>query len=565
VTERPTVRRCAIYTRKSSDEGLDQAYNSLDAQRDACRAYITSQTHEGWVPVDRSYNDGGFSGGSLQRPALQALMEDMAKGLVDIIVVYKIDRLTRSLADFAKLTEVLDRHQVSFVAVTQQFNTSTSMGRLTLNVLLSFAQFEREVAGERIRDKIAASKKRGMWMGGHPPLGYEVRDRKLIVNAEEADTVRHIYNRYLELKSVRLLMSDLEQSGICSKRHVWKDGTTHGGSTIARGALYTILKNPIYRGLISHKGQTHPGEHSAIIPDALFASVQRTLTDQGPGEEARSKRASPSLLKGLAFDTAGHRLQPTHANKKGSRYRYYVSSRMIRNVKAAPDGLRVPAADLERIVIYAIAGKLRNGTWVSAVLAGLTDASGISIAIASAGLLAARVEHQVVQNTGVIATTISRITVSKSTIKVQLDRAALVKILLTGSTSGDPAISEKEMIDIVIDGQFLRCGKQVRLVLGNTADDRLKQNAQLVTEILRARRWYGDLASGQAASIAELARRDRCSASYISLKISLALLAPDLLQSILEGTQHPSLTPERLKKACPLPVSWDEQRAILLG
>ncbi len=301
MVERPTLRRCAIYTRKSSDEGLDQAYNSLDAQRDACCAYVASQKHEGWVLIDKKYDDGGFSGGSLRRPALQMLLEDLAKGLIDIIVVYKIDRLTRSLADFAKLTEVLDKHEVSFVAVTQQFNTSTSMGRLTLNVLLSFAQFEREIAGERIRDKIAASKRRGMWMGGVVPLGYDVRDRKLIINEQEAETVRHVYNQYLVLKSVQVLKKHLDALGLRSKRYTRKDGTELGGNPFFRGALYTILNNPIYRGLISHKKQTFPGDHDAIISEELFRSVRVVLSNQGPGEEAKTKRASPALLKGLVF------------------------------------------------------------------------------------------------------------------------------------------------------------------------------------------------------------------------------------------------------------------------
>ena len=270
MADRPPVRHCAIYTRKSSDDGLEQSFNSLDAQRDACAAYIASQRLEGWVLVEKQYDDGGLSGASLNRPAIQTLLADMAKGEIDIVVVYKVDRLTRSLADFAKLTELFDKNQASFVAVTQQFNTSTSMGRLTLNVLLSFAQFEREVAGERIRDKIAASKRRGMWMGGHPPLGYDVKDRKLVVNEQEAKRVRHICTRYLELQSVRALKKDLDASGIRSKSHIWKDGTAHGGVPISRGALYLILKSPLYRGLISHKGQIHHGEHEPIIDEDLF-------------------------------------------------------------------------------------------------------------------------------------------------------------------------------------------------------------------------------------------------------------------------------------------------------
>jgi site-specific DNA recombinase len=286
MAERPKIRRCAIYTRKSSEEGLDQAYNSLDAQRDACAAYIVRQKHEGWVLVDKYYDDGGFSGGSLERPALKTLFADLTNGTVDIIVVYKIDRLTRSLADFAKLTELFDKHEISFVAVTQQFNTSTSMGRLTLNVLLSFAQFEREVTGERIRDKIAASKRRGMWMGGRTPIGYDVKDKKLIINGQEAETVTHIFKRYLELKSVKLLQADLERSGIRSKPHITKDGKSYGACVIYRGALSHIIANQIYRGVIAFKGELYKGEHERIVPEDLFQSVQDLLEAQGPGESA---------------------------------------------------------------------------------------------------------------------------------------------------------------------------------------------------------------------------------------------------------------------------------------
>ena len=339
MAERPKVRRCAIYTRKSSEEGLDQVYNSLDAQRDACAAYIASQKHEGWVLVDKHYDDGGFSGGSLDRPALQTLFADLTNGTVDIIVVYKIDRLTRSLADFAKLTELFDKHETSFVAVTQQFNTSTSMGRLTLNVLLSFAQFEREVAGERIRDKIAASKRRGMWMGGRTPIGYDVRDKKLIVNESEAETVRYIFKRYLELKSVKLLQADLEQSGIRSKPHIAKDGTAYGACIMYRGALSHLLTNQIYRGVIAFKGDLYEGEHERIVPEELFLSVQALLSAQGPGEAAKKKLASPAILKGILFDENGNRLQPTHSAKHGRKYRYYVSATKIRDAKTNPDGL----------------------------------------------------------------------------------------------------------------------------------------------------------------------------------------------------------------------------------
>jgi len=260
--------RCAIYTRKSSEEGLEQAFNSLHAQREACAAFILSQKHEGWTVSATLYDDGGFSGGTMDRPALQRLLGDIAEGTVDVVVVYKIDRLTRSLFDFAKIVEAFETRGVSFVSITQQFNTSTSMGRLTLNVLLSFAQFERELAGERIRDKIAASKKKGMWMGGLPPLGYDLKDRKLLVNEEEARTVLHIFGRYLELKSVRALKVELEEAGVRSKRRVLADSTHYGGQKLSRGALYLMLQNRIYRGEITHKGDAYPGEHPAIVDAA---------------------------------------------------------------------------------------------------------------------------------------------------------------------------------------------------------------------------------------------------------------------------------------------------------
>src|SRR5256886_997891 len=276
---RPPTRkmRCAIYTRKSSEEGLEQAFNSLDAQREACAAFILSQKHEGWTVLPALYDDGGFSGGTMERPALKRLIADIEAGQIDVVVVYKVDRLTRALSDFAKLVEVFDRRGVSFVSITQQFNTTTSMGRLTLNVLLSFAQFEREVTGERIRDKIAASKKKGMWMGGMPPLGYDVKDRKLVVNKDEARTVVDIYRRYRVLKSVRDLRDELAGAGIRSKRRVRPDGTTYSGQKIARGALYLMLQNRIYRGEITHNGKSYPGEHPAIIDQPLWDEVQAVI------------------------------------------------------------------------------------------------------------------------------------------------------------------------------------------------------------------------------------------------------------------------------------------------
>src|SRR5215469_1164547 len=311
------IFRCAIYTRKSSDEGLEQESNSLDAQREACEAFIVSQRHAGWIALPDMYDDGGLSGGTMERPALQRLLADVKAGKVQIIVVYKVDRLTRSLTDFAKIVDVLDAHNASFVSVTQQFNTTTSMGRLTLNMLLSFAQFEREIAGERIRDKIAASKAKGMWMGGNVPLGYDVKDRRLVINETEASTVRTIFRRYAELGSVALLKAELDRLGIVSKRREGAGGTLSGGKRFSRGALYLVLQNRLYRGEIAHKGQIYPGQHEAIIDPELWQIVQDNLEANRQERSLAVGAEAPSLLSGLIFHGDGNRMTPTHAVKKG--------------------------------------------------------------------------------------------------------------------------------------------------------------------------------------------------------------------------------------------------------
>jgi site-specific DNA recombinase len=350
-TRRTGTVRCAIYTRKSSEEGLEQEFNSLQAQREACEAFVNSQRQEGWVCLRAGYDDGGFSGATIDRPALQQLLADVTAGRVDTVVVYKIDRLTRSLADFAKIVEILDAKGASFVSVTQQFNTTTSMGRLTLNVLLSFAQFEREVIGERIRDKIAASKKKGMWMGGVPPLGYQAQDRNLIIVDSETEIVRVIFRRYAELGSVRLLKDELEARGIQSKLRTSASGRISGGKPFARGALYLMLQNRIYRGEIVHKEQSHHGGHTPIIDQPLWEAVQAQLAGNAAQCNKGGKTRLPSLLAGMLFDRDGNRMTPSHAIKKGTRYRYYASHSLItkdRTEDAA--GLRVPAAEIEQLV-----------------------------------------------------------------------------------------------------------------------------------------------------------------------------------------------------------------------
>ena len=354
-------KRCAIYTRKSSEEGLEQEFNSLAAQREACEAYIRSQQHEGWVLARTRYDDGGFSGGNLERPALQRLLADIRAGRIDIVVVYKVDRLTRSLADFARLVEIFDAEAVSFVSVTQQFNTTSSMGRLTLNVLLSFAQFEREVTGERIRDKIAASKKKGMWMGGNVPLGYDADERTLVINPAEAETVRRIFALYRELGCVRRVKEEADRLGLRTKRSTTANGAERGGTPFSRGHIYRLLSNPIYIGQIAHKGQLYPGQHPALIDDETWTAVRDQLAANAGDHRRRAKAAEPSLLAGLLVDAHGERLTPSHAVKKGRRYRYYVSAALITEAgKDRAQGWRLAAQEIEDCVISILVDALTS-------------------------------------------------------------------------------------------------------------------------------------------------------------------------------------------------------------
>src|SRR6195256_4817480 len=350
----PKLLRCAIYTRKSTEHGLDLEFNSLDAQRDACEAYIKSQASQGWRALPQHYDDPAYSGGNLDRPALQQLLKDIDASRIDVIVVYKIDRLTRSLADFAKLVEAFDAKSISFVAVTQQFNTTTSMGRLTLNVLLSFAQFERELSSERVRDKVAASRRKGKWMGGTVPLGYDARDKKLVINKTEAETVRYIFKRYLELKSFGKLVEDLDKMGVVTKRRNTKVKKFNGGIPFTYGPLAHFLKNRVYVGETGHKDKWFPGEHAAIVDRKTFDQVQQLLESKPTGRKAR-RTASEALLMGKLYDDRGNRMSPSFSSKNGVRYRFYVSSALLRGRKTEAGSVgRVSAAEIESTVLAAL-------------------------------------------------------------------------------------------------------------------------------------------------------------------------------------------------------------------
>jgi DNA invertase Pin-like site-specific DNA recombinase len=370
MTRKPSRKiRCAIYTRKSSEEGLEMEFNSLDAQREACEAFVASQKQEGWIVLPDVYDDGGVSGGTLERPALQRLLADIEAGRIDVVVVYKIDRLSRALMDFAKLVEVFDRHSVTFVSVTQQFNTTTSMGRLTLNILLSFAQFEREVTGERIRDKIAASRKKGMWMGGHPPLGYDVVDRKLVVNREEAALVRHIFERFLHAGSAMLLMNELNAAGHTTKSWTTRSGTMRPGRPFDKGVLYKLLNNRVYLGEAVHKGKSYPGEHQAIIDAPIWDKVHSILSENARRRGNHVRAATPALLKGLIRCASCDRaMTPSHARKNGRRYRYYVCQSAIKNGHASCPVRSLPAGEIEEAVLVQVRALLRAPEMVARTL-----------------------------------------------------------------------------------------------------------------------------------------------------------------------------------------------------
>jgi DNA invertase Pin-like site-specific DNA recombinase len=363
--------RCAIYTRKSSEEGLEMQFNSLDAQREAALAYIESQKHEGWLLVPDCYDDGGFSGGSMERPGLQRLLRDVEAGRIDIVVVYKVDRLSRALGDFARIVELFERHDVSFVSVTQAFNTTSSMGRLTLNILLSFAQFEREVIGERIRDKFAASRRKGMWMGGIPPLGYDVRDRKLVVNEDEAALVRLVFCRFLQLGSATELARELRSAGHRTKSWVTQDGKQRAGKPIDKGVIYKLLSNRIYLGEAVHKAVSHPGEHEAIIERDIWDKVHAVLEGNARRRGNITRAQTPALLKGLIFAPGGHAMTPSHTRKAGRLYRYYVATDAIRNGHGECPVRSVPAAEIEEAIVAQVRHLLQTPeivarTWAAA-------------------------------------------------------------------------------------------------------------------------------------------------------------------------------------------------------
>jgi site-specific DNA recombinase len=515
---------CAIYTRVSTDQGLEQDFNSLDAQYDASQSYIRSQAHAGWTLVRSKYDDGGFSGGNTDRPALQRLLEDVRAGKVDIIVVYKVDRLTRSLADFAKLVELFDRHGVSFVSVTQQFNTTTSMGRLTLNVLLSFAQFEREVTSERIRDKVAASKRKGLWIGGMTPLGYDTKNRKITVNETEAECVRTIFRAYLKLGSLNLLMQDLRTKRIVTKMRALKNGETVGGVPFTRGPLAHLLRNRFYISEVAFKGEILAGEQPAIVDRDLFDAVQAKLTEQTTNHE-ESRTRSEALLLGRIYDDRGHRMTPSHVRKRDIKYRYYISSALLQGrPKHAGTVRRIPAKEVEDLVATAVRNHFKE-------TAEIADA----------------------------------VLIRKHVLRTEI-RPDQILIELANAKTANSKRKQHHHDVIEVPWRKTPSTRRREVLVPETGRPqyvrpiRSENRALLVASIAQGRRWLNEIMTNPKVKAESIALREGCSARQVNMTISLAFLAPDLVKAAIEGRLPHGHGVTRMRD---LPAEWPRQRQML--
>ena len=553
-------QRCAIYTRKSTEEGLEQSFNSLDAQREACAAYILSQKHEGWAELNDRYDDGGFSGGTMERPGVKALLEDVRCGRVDVIVVYKVDRLTRSLTDFAKMVDVFDGAGVSFVSVTQAFNTTSSMGRLTLNVLLSFAQFEREVTAERIRDKVAASKRKGMWMGGAIPMGYDVEDKALVVNAEEATAIRTIFAEYLAAGSVRQLAARLSELDVVSKQRMNRHGHVSGGTSFSRGALYNILRNPIYIGKVRHKEELHEGLHEAVIDNATWQAVQTELAEHGGKKINADRRSAKRALDGVLFDSKGRVMRTTYASKsmgregakRTKRYWYYTTA--ISGSEDRSGVERLPANEIERIVQSGLQERLADRSWLADQFKEqASDASKTGDVLRA--ISKCRDELDEYDGTGSLKTfpgLIDRIDAQQDRLCVFVNLTALVE---------QDADSNPKLAAFDIPFQRHQNGRAKPIVI--VAKEAPQQVPDLIAMVADARRWARELLEGKATSVQQITKREGLRSGSVSRILPLAWLAPDVSSAILEGRQPRQLTARKLRTLPELPVDWVKQRQIL--
>jgi site-specific DNA recombinase len=545
---------CAIYTRKSSEEGLEQSFNSLHAQREACEAYIQSQKHEGWEVLQAHYDDGGFSGGNIERPGLKKLLSDISTGKVNTVVVYKVDRLTRSLADFAKIVESFDAKGVSFVSVTQQFNTTSSMGRLTLNVLLSFAQFEREVTGERIRDKVAASKKKGMWMGGNVPLGYDLINRSLIVNPEEAEQVRTIFQEYVRLGSVYELYKWLKANGIRSKVRTATTGRKLGGAAMSRGTLYHLLSNPIYVGKTAHQGKLFPGMHAAIVEPDLWERAANRLKDNRVSRQVSHNSPSERLLQDKLFSSSSERYTPTHAAKKGRRY-YYYTLQYSKGPHSAATPRRLPAVEIEQIVVSQVQSLLRDPIQMADAYSDLSVRE-LKLLVAAGQHLAVQLADDIShEGMGFLRTILRSVQISEDNLRTEIDLLALKTIFLGESKEADHAAQSKDLISLVSPLQIRRRGSEVRLLL--SAGECNREEPSLIRAIARARDWADKVVSGEVSNLADIVRLSGLDRHYAALLLKCASLSPQFISKVLAGKQRVELTVEGMSRNAEF--DWKEQ------
>ena len=553
-----SVFRCAVYTRKSHEEGLDQDFNSLDAQYEACSAYIASQAGLGWKLRGARYDDGGISGGHMDRPALQELIVDIKAGLIDIIVVYKVDRLTRSLTDFAKLVDLFDTYDVSFVSVTQAFNTTTSMGRLTLNVLLSFAQFEREVTAERIRDKFAASKKKGIWMGGICPFGYGHKDRKLHINDEEAQIIRSLYQLYVQLKNVRLVKVEADKLGFLTRRRIQKSGKRTGGAPFSRGHIYRILCNPIYIGKIQHKDKVYAGEHDAIIPKELWDQVQAIKTDNTVQRKRAGNIRSNKLLAGLLFDHQNHKLVPHTANKTGTRYHYYVSQKL--KTGDQDSGWRIPARTIEQALLSRLKQLFASKETILELVSHADLSADDIQRICGKGRY---VSEQIKMGEGnhqdlkiLLNELIDKIILHTDKILIYFNRHHLSELL-------GIKLSSDKLILLTQPMTLRRRGQEMKLVIGGEANRPSNPDPALIKLIAKAHCLKTELNSGTVKSIKEFAAKYGMDHGDAKNLVPLGYLAPTIVADILDGKQPLDLTARNLKYLSNLPVNWNDQRQVL--
>ena len=549
--------RCAIYTRKSSEEGLEQDFNSLHAQREACAAYVMSQASEGWHLISDEYDDGGISGGTLERPGLRRLLADIAAKKIDIVVVYKVDRLTRSLLDFSKLVEAFDKAEVSFVSVTQSFNTTTSMGRLTLNMLLSFAQFEREVTAERIRDKIAASKARGMWMGGVPPIGYRPDGRSLAIVEEHATIIRRIFERYLALGCVRLVTDELVAEGIGVPRRATSTGRHIGGGDFMRSQVHRILTHPAYVSEIHYRGKVHSANHPPLIDRETWDEVQLRLAGNNQGERPSKHAQNRSLLAGRLRGEDGQPLIATHACKGRVRYRYYVSKALQHQPDTDEDlGMRVPAREIEVAVTERVAEALDDPIELVFTIGATLHSHDLRHTVSRANRLAEEVRSK---DYHVVRSLLDAVEVTPNEVRIELSTAALCTALKVECPASAPT-----MVCLVSKVRLTRTGRAVRLIHSNgRAATAGKADPGLIALLVNARRWWTRIASGEV-DIATIAREEDISDSYVTRIIRMNFLSPQIVEAILDGTQ-PAVLTGRWMRRDDLPVEWEQQWDALTG